>query len=85
MNVRLTLHAEEQIQVRGLDRDKVIAVALAPEQIVRTEGKPLIAQSRFWRTDRQYLMRIAFRDEVETRVVLTVYITSQVRKYWQEV
>ncbi len=84
MNIQLSGHAEEQILERELDRDQVIAVALAPEQIVYPANKPPVAQSRFLLNNKQYLLRVAFRDEGDTRIVITVYPTSQLRKYWKK-
>lgn len=83
MNIQLTHHAETKIAMRGLDREEVIRVAREPEQIVYPPDLPPLAQSRIREKGKLYLLRVAFRDQDDTRVVITVYKTSQVRRYWQ--
>ena len=84
IRVEFTAHAEEQIAARKMDRAQIIAVATAPEQVVSEPGKPLVAQSRIQFKGKTFLLRVAFHDEGDVRLVITVYRTSQVRRYWQE-
>ncbi|MBZ0289603.1 MAG: DUF4258 domain-containing protein [Anaerolineae bacterium] len=84
MEVRLTGHAEMQIKYRELDRQLILQIALNPEQIIEEPDVPPIAQSRVTEDDKMYLIRIAFRDEGDIRLVITVYKTSKVSKYWRE-
>jgi hypothetical protein len=84
IEVRFTKHAEDQIAERELDREAIIAVVRAPEQIVYLENRPPVAQSRVRYKDKQFLWRIPFDQVGNTRWVITVYRTSQVERYWQE-
>ncbi|MEO8611796.1 MAG: hypothetical protein ABI690_28110 [Chloroflexota bacterium] len=84
MEIRLTDHAEKQIAYRELGQQQIIQIALNPEQIIAEPDLPLIAQSRVIEDGKIYLIRIAFRDEDQIRLVITVYKTSKVSKYWQE-
>jgi hypothetical protein len=84
IDVRLTAHADEQIVARELDRELVIETARAPEQIVRSESKPPVAQSRISFKGQPALLRVAFRDEGNMRVIITAYPTSQIDRYWLE-
>ncbi|MBN1966745.1 MAG: DUF4258 domain-containing protein [Anaerolineae bacterium] len=82
--VRFTEHAEEQLVLRELDRAQVIAVALAPEQVVYPAGKPPIAQSRVTFKGKPALLRVAFTDQDNTRLIITVYPTTQFERYWNK-
>ncbi len=82
MNVKFTDHAEMRLVQHKLDREQVIAVVLAPEQIVSLPDEPPIAQARFLIEGKQYLLRVPYRDEGDTRWVITAYSTSQVKRYW---
>jgi hypothetical protein len=84
MEVRLTDHAEKQIQYRELDRQLIFEIALNPEQMIEEPDLPPIAQSRVSQDGKMYLIRVAFRDEGDIRLVITVYKTSKVSKYWRE-
>jgi hypothetical protein len=84
MKIELTSHAEKRLAVRKIDRQQVIGVALAPEQIITKEGELSVAQSRITFMNKEALLRVVFDDEDETRWIVTAYITTQVRRYWQE-
>lgn len=84
MEIRLTDHAKKQLAYRDVSQNQVIAIALSPEQIIEEPDVPPIAQSRVIEDGKTYLIRVAFRDEADVRVVITVYKTSKVKKYWQE-
>ncbi len=84
MKIELTLHAEKRIAVREMNREQVIQVALMPEQVVTPEGELPIAQSRITFMGKEALMRVVFYDDEEVRWIVTAYITTQVKRYWQE-
>lgn len=71
LEVRLTAHAERRITARKLDLAQVVAVALAPEQIIEEAGRLPIAQAHIVFKDRPALLRVVFRDEGGVRVIVT--------------
>ncbi len=83
MDVRLSVHATEQMKRRGLSAEAVLAVAAQPEQVVEAAGELPIAQSRITHDERPALLRVVFREEDEVRLVVTAYLTSKIEKYWQ--
>ncbi len=84
LEVRFTAHAEKRITARKLETGQVVAVALAPEQIIEEAGRLPIAQSHIVFMDRPALLRVVFRDEGDVRVIVTAYPTSQIDRYWRE-
>ncbi len=83
MEIHLSEHARRQIEARKLSQEQVIAVARSPEQMVDREGELPVAQSRITFLGRPALLRVAFRDEGEVRLVVTAYPTTKIAKYWQ--
>ena len=84
MEVEWTQHAKErQVEwaaTHGIRRPDVEEVVRNPEQVVPGHGGLLVAQTR-----RQGgLLRIVFFEVEGIRVVVTVYWTSQTRRYWEE-
>ncbi len=84
MRVELSDHAKQQIQKRKLSQRLVISVALQPEQIVEETDELSVAQSRITFLDKKALLRVFFRDEGDVRIVITVYPTTRVKKYWKK-
>jgi hypothetical protein len=63
----------------GLTCQEVELVARNPEQIVPGDQSTLVAQSR----KGQGLIRVPFVEIQGERKLLTVYWTSQVKRYWK--
>jgi hypothetical protein len=84
MEIRFTAHANQQLAFREIDRELAVQVARQPEQIIREPDIPPVAQSRFVEAGKTVLVRVAYRDEGDVRLIITVYKTSKIAKYWQE-
>jgi hypothetical protein len=83
MRVVLTRHAQLQVAMRKLDPALVEKVASQPEQITPAYEGLRWAQSRYNQQGRGYLLRVLFREQGDVRIVVTIYPTSQVAKYWE--
>lgn len=81
---RLSLHAEEEVVRRRIPLAWVESVREFPEQRVRQDDDTDILQSRF-RADagRMYLARAVVAKDKEPPVVVTIYRTSRIEKYWR--
>ena len=80
----LSKHAHERAARRGIDRATVLDVAAAPEQIVPVRPGREIRQSR--REDqlrKSFLVRVVVDTRAEVDIVITVYRTSKLDKYWR--
>ncbi|MEN9231450.1 MAG: DUF4258 domain-containing protein [Thermostichus sp. DG02_5_bins_236] len=82
--INYTAHALEEMQRRGISQEQVEAAYLQPEQILPGRNQRMIYQSRMnFDGDKHYLLRV-FVDETTTPpVVVTVYRTSKIEKYWR--
>jgi hypothetical protein len=83
MQVVWSKHAEErqqQWQQRfNITRTEVEELVLNPQQVV-LEDDVLVAQSRRG----EGLLRVVFVEIGNTKRILTLYWTNQVKRYWQE-
>ena len=82
MLYRLSRHAQEQMAARNISGQSVDAVMQSPEQIVGGQSGRKCYQSRYKRGASEFLLRLMAADDTTLAVVVTVYYTSQIDKYW---
>ena len=79
----LTNHALEEIQKRKIPIDIVEYLVQNPQQVLIQEKDIWIYQSQVnLGTGKIYLLRIFINETVESAAIVTVYRTSQIKKYW---
>jgi hypothetical protein len=77
-------HAEEELLRRGIPKALVDSVLRNPEQVVSEQGGRVAYQSRVdFGVGRIFLLRVIVVDQVDPSVVVTVYRTSKIEKYWR--
>jgi hypothetical protein len=84
MDYRLTEHAELEMQRRQVSREWVESVMRAPEQIVVGFGARKVYQGRVSADGKTYLLRLIVEDWYTPPVIVTVYRTSKIEKYWEQ-
>jgi hypothetical protein len=84
-NYRLTDHVKLEMTRRQISEAEVAGVLSSPEQIESVSLGRKVYQSRVdWgRISRPYLLRVVLDIDREPPVVVTVYRTSKVNKYWR--
>jgi hypothetical protein len=84
MKFRLSRHALDEIERRGIPRDLLDQVLQNPQQILPERGGKKIYQSQVGLGgSKLFLLRAIVNDAVEPAVVVTVYRTSKIEKYWR--
>lgn len=73
-------HALEQIKLRGISKEVVRKILLNPDQVVAEEGKK-VYQSVV--DDGRSLIRIFVNHKKNPKVIITVYKTSKIKKYYE--
>ena len=76
--------AKKKLERRGIPREWIEETIKFPEQIVDGYGGRKVAQKKYVIEDKEYLLRVVYEEEEELNVVVTVYRTSQVERYWKE-
>jgi len=82
--IRVSAHARLQAARRGIAERILLEVARAPEQVVALRAGREVRQARRddAGTGRSYLIRVVVDTGGESDVVITVYRTSKIEKYW---
>lgn len=55
-----------------------------PEQIVEGYGGRQVAHRRHRIQGKDKLLRVVFEETLTTHIVITTYLTSDVKRYWKE-
>ncbi|MFB3923475.1 MAG: DUF4258 domain-containing protein [Terriglobia bacterium] len=84
MEFVLSQHAKAEIAHRGIPLDVVEKVLGNPAQIVPEHGGMEVFQSRHNFGDKIFLVRIVVDRKVDPAMVVTVYRTSKIEKYWRK-
>ena len=85
LDFKLSKHAEEELGRRKIPRAFLDEVLQHPDQIVSQYGLEKVYQSRLaFGDDRIFLVRVIVDDTVSPAIVVTVYRTSKIEKYWRE-
>jgi len=75
-------HAREQMVARNLPIEVVMNVLTNPLQIMTEDGES-VYQSIINFDDGKYLVRVFVNNEKEPNLVITVYRTSKIEKYYE--
>lgn len=84
MEYRLTEHAELEMQRRQVPSEWVESIMHSPEQIVVGFGGRKVYQGRVSADGKTYLLRLIVEDRHTLPVIVTVYRTSKIEKYWEQ-
>lgn len=85
MTFTLSNHALEEIERRNISRELVESVLQYPQQIVEVKTGRKAYQSKIdFGGGKIYLLRVIVDESADPAVVVTVYRTSKISKYWSE-
>jgi len=84
MRFRISRHAREELVSRRIPADLLQAVLDRPEQVVEEHGGVRAYQSKFeFERGKMFLVRAIVAEEADPPVVVTVYRTTKITKYWR--
>lgn len=81
MRYRLSNHTRDEMAKRHIGASEIDGVLQAPEQIVPGQAGRNIYQSRI--RGGHLLLRVVVNDNLDPAVVITIYPTSRIAKYWR--
>lgn len=85
MNFRLSHHARQEMERRAIPPAFLQFVLHNPQQIIPVEGNKKAYQSQLdFGNGKMFLLRAIVADNVDPAVVVTVYRTSKISKYWRQ-
>ncbi len=78
-------HAREQMEERGITEEMVFSIIENPQQTIAQGENKLIYQSIWYFEDeaKEFLVRVFVNIVKIPNLVITVYLTSKVEKYWR--
>lgn len=82
MEYRLSAHAEDELVNRSIPRTLLEATLQSPEQVAEIDEHKIVYQSRIEIEGRVFLLRAIVAHDVDPPLVVTVYRTSKISKYW---
>ncbi len=85
MDIHLSEHAKTELMRRQISVELAMQVAQEPDQIVPARNGLECRQSKFYAEspDKEYLLRVVVNPKIAPNVIVTVYKTSKVAKYWR--
>lgn len=83
MEYRLSGHAEDELVIRGIPRDLVDRVLDSPQQIIEQPPNKRVYQSKVEIRGKLYWLRVVVACDVSPTLVITVYRTTKVERYWR--
>lgn len=84
MRFNFSKHVREEMKKRKIPQTLLEQVLQAPEQKVPEVDEITCYQSRVQIGEKLFLLRVMVNEMVSPCVVVTVYRTSKIRKYWRE-
>jgi hypothetical protein len=79
----LSDHARTEMLRRQILDEWVDSVMASPEQVMPAMGNRKANQSRVVADGKTYLVRLIVEDWLQPPVIVTVYRTSKIEKYWR--
>jgi hypothetical protein len=85
MSFYISRHAEEELERRGIPRLFLDLVLQNPQQIVEDrDGRKAYQSQLEFENGKTYLVRAIVSENTNPAIVLTVYRTSQITRYWRD-
>ena len=84
MLYRISQHAQQQMATRDISNQSVDAVMQSPGQMLSEPEGRKCYQSLYYRDGSRFLLRLIVAEDATPPVVVTVYYTKRVSKYWIE-
>ncbi|MDP1652519.1 MAG: DUF4258 domain-containing protein [Rhodocyclaceae bacterium] len=84
MDFILTDHAKKEAQRRQIPLEWIEATMAQPEQQISGTNQRKVFQSRIVADGKTYLVRLIVEDWHQPPVIVTVYRTSKIDKYWRQ-
>ena len=76
-------HSLQEMRRRNISQHQVEEIIENPQQKVRGKHQRMVYQSQIISDDgKPYLLRVVVDENLSPILVITVYLTSKIQKYW---
>jgi hypothetical protein len=76
--------AKRKLARRGIPEAWIYDALAKAEQVIEGHGRRLVAHQRHRIRRRERLLRVVFEETEHKYVVITAYLTSDIKRYWKE-
>ncbi len=83
MKFKLSDHAKEQMKDRNIPSEMTMKVVTNPEQMYNNNIDETVCQSKVSFGGKSYLLRAFVNFTEKPPVIISVYRTSKIEKYWR--
>ena len=77
--------AKRKCDRRNISEKMITQTLNSPIEIVEGYGGRRVAHGKHRIAGKEYLLRVIFEEKEETCIVVSAYLTSQIRRYWKGV
>jgi len=85
LKYKFSKHADERILDRELDKDIVLELLENPDVIIELDSKLVVYQKVVMENDKPYLYRVFVNRVLDPKLIVTVYKTSKLEKYENQI
>lgn len=80
----ISKHAEAQPERRRIPIERFNSVLQSPQQVIEQDDGTRIYQSQLlFENGKTYLLRVVVSERTQSAIVMTVYKTNQISRYWR--
>jgi len=83
VEIKIIPLAAKKIKLRKISRDMMYKTIKQPDQIVEGYGSRIVKQKIYNVNNKKKLLRIICETKGKDTIVVTAYLTSQIKKYWR--
>lgn len=83
LEITISNHAKEQMELRNIPLQVVMKVLEYPQQVITQEGKKIYQSIVNFEGEGNYLVRVFVNIDKIPNLVITVYRTSKLDKYYE--
>lgn len=84
MTTKIIPLASKKIKLRKISKAMLTGTIKKPDQVVEGYGGRIIYQKIYNIKNKRKLLRIVCEKENNNIIVVTAYLTSQIKRYWRE-
>ena len=81
--IQFTEYAKLQMREREIEYRDVLETVRSPGQILSGKKRRKTAQKRLERNRQKGLLRVILKEKAKVKIIITVYWTSKIEKYWR--
>ena len=75
--------AKRKVARRNIPENWIIETVNSPMQVMAGYGGRQVAHRKYIIDDKEYILRVIFEKREDIYLVVTAYLTSQIKRYWK--